>query len=372
MIVESLLEKIDDGIQGRNQGFSTGLDKLDSIIDGVTKQTYYVLFSNSGAGKTSLCLYSFVYRPLMEHLDDDNFRIVYFSLEMAPEMLFAKLLSTYIFEKYNVELSVKKLLSRKKGYTLPKEYYDIVKECIPWMNKVESKILIYDKAVNAKLVYALVSKDLENYGHFETTDKHKTYIPNNKDMVYEVVIDHISLVHPSTGKSLKQEIDDVSKYLLTLRNIAGISPVVIQQANRDQGNVERRKAGVSNFTLNDTKDSGGPVQDSEVVISIYNPHRDRLNSYRGYDISQLGDKFRVITVLKSRYGDSDVEIGVNYFGWINYWKELPKPDDIYDIAKYTNPQYIMNELNNKETDNIEENVVKQKIDNSTPTFKMIM
>ena len=121
MIVDLLYKDIEDGIKGKNQGYSTGLEKLDSIIDGVTKQTYYVLFSNSGAGKTSLCLYSFIYRPLMEHLDDPNFKIVYFSLEMSPVMLLAKLLSTYIFEKYNLELSVKKILSREKGYHLPKK-----------------------------------------------------------------------------------------------------------------------------------------------------------------------------------------------------------------------------------------------------------
>ena len=113
-----------------------------------------------------------------------------------------------------------------------------------------------------------------------------------------------------------------------------------------------------------TKDSGGPVQDAEIVISIYNPNRDRLSTYRGYDITQLGDKFRIISVIKSRYGDSDIEIGVNYFGWINYWKEIPKPDDIYDYIKYTNPQYIID--NNTNKDNIE------KIDNTKPTFKMTL
>ena len=375
--IESLYQKIDEGIEGKNQGYSTGLNKLDSIIDGVTKQTYYVIFSNSGAGKTSLCLYSFIYRPLVDHIDDDNFRIVYFSLEMAPEMLFAKLLSTYIFEHYGIELSVKKLLSRQKGYTLPKKYREIVEECKPWLNKIKKKILIYDKAINAKLVYAIISKDLENYGKFETTEKHKRFIPNSEDLLYEVIIDHISLVHPSPGKSLKQEIDEVSKYLLTLRNIAGISPVVIQQANREQGNIERRKAGVSNFNINDTKDSGGPVQDAEIVISIYNPNRDRLNSYRGYDISQLADKFRIISVLKSRYGDSDVEIGINYFGWVNYWKEIPKPDDIYDYTKYQNPQYILKEIQNTEN-NIDTQDIKKELDNTTqqdnikPKFKMVL
>lgn len=369
MIVDLLYKDIEDGIEGKNQGYSTGLDKLDSIIDGVTKQTYYVLFSNSGAGKTSLCLYSFIYRPLMEHLDDPNFKIVYFSLEMSPVMLLAKLLSTYIFENYNLELSVKKILSREKGYHLPKKYYDIIKECKPWLDKVSKKIDIYDKTTNAKVVYAYVSKDLENFGHFEVSDNHKVYIPNNSDLMYLVIIDHISLVRPSNGNTLKQEIDETSKYLLTLRNIAGISPIVIQQANREQGSMDRRKQGMSGFTINDTKDSGGPVQDAEIVISIYNPNRDRLSTYRGYDIAQLGDKFRIISVIKSRYGDSDVEIGVNYFGWINYWKEIPKPDDIYDYTKYTNPQYIINDI--KDNTNTED-IIKEEDNNNKPTFKIIL
>lgn len=342
MIVESLLSKIEEGRKGKNQGFSTGLEKLESITDGITKQTYTVIFSGSGAGKTSLALYSYVYRPLMEHLDDNKFRIVYFSAEINSDMIFAKLLSTYIYEKYNIQLSVKEILSRRKNYILSDEYYSIIKECVPILEKMESRIEIYDKAINAKIIYAFLSKDLEKYGKFESIGNHKRYIPNNLDMIYEVVIDHISLVTPQPGHSLKQEIDDTSKYLLTLRNIAGISPIVIQQANREQGNAERRRQGGFEYTLLDTKDSGGPVQDAEVVISIYNPFRDRRSDCSGYDINILQDKFRMIAVLKSRYGDSDVKIGVNYFGNINTWKELPLPNDIFNYQKYTTPDYIYN------------------------------
>ena len=32
---------------------------------------FIVLFSNSGSGKSSLALYSFVYKPLMESLEND-------------------------------------------------------------------------------------------------------------------------------------------------------------------------------------------------------------------------------------------------------------------------------------------------------------
>lgn len=43
----------------------------------------------------------------------------------------------------------------------------------------------------------------------------------------------------------------MSSYLVTLREKCGISPVVIQQANREQGNIERFKAGKSAFSIND-------------------------------------------------------------------------------------------------------------------------
>lgn len=50
MISESLLARIDKGREGGNQGFSIGLDKLESVIDGLTQATYYLLFSQTGGG----------------------------------------------------------------------------------------------------------------------------------------------------------------------------------------------------------------------------------------------------------------------------------------------------------------------------------
>ena len=117
MITNSLVHQITLGRSGKNWGLSMGMPKLESIIDGVTKGTYTLLFSGTGSGKTSLALYSYIYRPLVEHLHDDNFKVTYYSLEMSSELLFAKLLCMHIFEEYGVELSTKELLSKEKGYT---------------------------------------------------------------------------------------------------------------------------------------------------------------------------------------------------------------------------------------------------------------
>ena len=347
MIVEKLFQQIDQGRTGYNHGYSTGLPKLDRVIDGVMRQTYTTLFSDSGSGKSSLMQFCYIYRPICESIKnkDDNFFCYLFSLEMNAEMILAKLLATYIFETYHKEISIKQLLSREQNYILSDDDYKIVQKCKPWLKEVEKRLKIYDKGLNADILYSKIMKELERFGHFEETDNHKQFVWNNKQCIFLVVVDHISLLRPVKGRNLKQEIDLTSAELLTLRNIAEISPVVIQQANREQGNMERRKQGMINFSLTDTRDSANPVNDSEIVISILNPFRNRLNSYKDYNITLLRDCFRSITVLKSRYGESDVEIGVNYFGKVNEWKELPLPNEIYDYERYQTPNYIIQDNN---------------------------
>lgn len=354
MISDKLLQEIDRGRLGLNHGTEMGLPKLEGIIDGVSRETYTLILSNSGAGKTSFALYAYVYKPLMQHLDDDDFKILYFSLEMNEVSLYIKLLSIYIFETYGIELSFKKILSREKEYILSEEYYDIVKECLPWINKISEKLEIYDKSVSANKVYAILKSRLENMGKFVESETRMTYIPDNPNLIYNIVIDHIGLIRPANGNDLKREMDLLSSYLVTLREKCGISPVVIQQANREQGNIERFKQGKSAFTINDAKDSGNTVQDCNIMIAIYNPHRDGLKTYKKYNIEQLESNFRSIMVLKNRFGDCDVEVGCNFFGWINYFRELPKPDEIFDYERYTNPNYILADYTPKQEQHTDE------------------
>ena len=352
-IIEEIFEQIDAGRAGANHGYSMGLPKLEGIMDGVTKETYTLILSNSGAGKSSFALYAYVYKPLMEHLDDDDYKVLFFALEMSEWSLYIKLLSIYIFETYGVQLSFKEILSKKKEYILSDEHYELVKECKPWLQKISEKLEIYDKHVNANTVYAILKKRLEKMGRFVETETKMLYIPNNPKLIYTVVIDHIGLVRPRQGNTLKQEIDELSAYLVTLREKCKISPVVVQQANREQGNIERFKQGKSAFTINDAKDSGNTVQDCNIMIALYNPHRDGLKTYKEYSIKDLESNFRSIMCLKNRFGDCDVEVGVNFFGGINYFYELPRPNEIYDYAKYTNPNYLLENSENTRDNSIE-------------------
>lgn len=341
MITESLLEAINRGREGKEQGYNIGLPKLEQVIDGVCKGTYTLIAAESGVGKSSFMLYSYIYRPLMDHLDDGKFRISLFSLEMSADKILAKLLSTYIFEKYGIRLSLKQLLSVQKGFILNDECYNIVKECIPWLKKVESILTIYDKSATANSIYSNILKELESRGHFEETERRKIYHPNDPSIVHLVIIDHLARVFCSPGNTLKQEMDLASKYLYSLKNRCGISPIVIQQMNRGIQSMDRRKEGMVVPLTSDLKDTNSTVEDAEIILAIFDPDKAKLNSHRGYDIKQLDKKFRSIFVLKSRYGESDVEDFIYYDGKCNKWVEMPSSTSINDYGIFENPRWYL-------------------------------
>ena len=65
----------------------------------------------------------------------------------------------------------------------------------------------------------------------------------------------------------------------------------------------------------------------------------------------MQSRFRSITVLKNRYGESDIEVGTTFYGKCGLWKELPKSDEIYDYEKYLTSDYMRDkEILPKETD----------------------
>lgn len=369
--LDDFFAEVDRGREGKNQGIGMGLPKLESIIDGVCPSTYTLIFAGTGNGKSSLALYAYVYRPLMEHLDDEMYRCTYFSLEMTRKTIYARLLSLYIFDTYGIEISPKEIFSRKKNYKLCDAYYEIIKECRPWLEKVRRVVKIYDKTCNSAYIYNKLILEIKKTGKLSVVgsgeDAEISFIPNNPELVHTVVVDHIGLVKAAADK-LKGEIDAVSRTLVQFRNACGISPVVIMQINRGAGDIERRKQGLNNLNLNDIKDSGNPAQDCEVALSIFNPHREHLANYNHYKIDVLEDNFRTITVQKARDGASSVEIAVNFFGRMGYWHEIPKPEEINDYSKYTSPTYILKPQSTEITDTKEED----KETSERSTFKFIL
>ena len=337
MITENLLSQINKGREGRNWGLPMGLPKLEQYIDGVSQGTYTLLFSGSGVGKSSFALYSYVYRPIMDTIDEiDKLQIIYISLEMKAEVLMAKLLSTYIFETYGRNISYKEMLSKTRNTVLSDEDYDLIQQSIPWMQRVESFLTIYDKQLTAGKYNEILIKIAEKNGSFEDIGNRKIYHPKDPDKVVLFVIDHLALVTRTGSNTLKNEMDNVSNLSVYYRNICNFIFLKIMQSNRESANIERRKMDLLEPQRSDIKDSSCMEADCDNMLALYNPFREKLNSYRGYDIKTLNSHFRSVILLKNRYGDGDISIGCSFFGGCNLWHELPRADEINDYEKYTN------------------------------------
>ena len=109
-----------------------------------------------------------------------------------------------------------------------------------------------------------------------------------------------------------------------------------------------------------------------VVLSVFSPHKYKLYKNKKYNIKILEQSFIGLFLLKSRFGTSDIMIPMNFLGDISHYIEMPKPEEIYDWERYTNPNYLLikkeelkeEQLNDKdEIDNIDN--IKQ---NSKFTF----
>lgn len=334
MITERLFKSIYRGKQGLNKGIPTGIPKLDRVTFGIQRRYHYTIGGDQGAGKSTFALYSYIYRPLVEALKENyeiNFLI--FSFELSSEVLFAKLLSLDLYENYGLEISYEKILSFTD--IIDDKTLKIIEERKFWLAKAEKLISIVDKSVSPEYVDTVLRMWFCKFGKFiPGPDDSEVYMPNNPNQYSIVLTDHIRLTE-SKG-DVKTTIDDLCKKQIHYRNTCEGTFINVQQLNRGFKAMDRRAGGTYQMIqLDDFDSSSASTQASEVVIAIFYPAREKMSKCEGYDIRQLQDSIRILQLIKNRFGKSDKNVGVNFFGSIGLWRELPKPEEINDYEPYT-------------------------------------
>ena len=291
-------------------------------------------------------LWALIYKPLIAFLNGvcverDPYWII-FNLEMTQPQVYAKLVSMYIFDKYGVQLRFKEMFSRGKDCILTEEKFDLIKECSNFIDILDQRIKCFDGNLTEEIYVKTLSNELRRFGHWDKG----IFIANNPKQILGVVVDHMSLVKATLGRTKKDEMDAISRSSVILRNTTKImSPIHVAQFNRSAGSDERLKQAMQDPTSNDFKDSGSLYEDSQVVLALHSPHKFKLSSYRKYDIKTLEQCFIAVFLLKSRFGTSDIFVPMGFYGDCSHYIEIPKPDEIYDYEKYKDPYWILNKDN---------------------------
>lgn len=276
---------------------------------------------------------------------------IFFNLEMGEEQILAKLLSIYLYETYGEIISFKEIFSRGKGVILSDDKYDLIQKCRPILELFQDRIIFHSGALNHDSYKRTLEKDLKMFGTF----KEGKYYPFNSEQIVGVIIDHMNLIGAYGGNDKKTEMDTISKLSVYYRNGCKIlSPIHVMQLNRNSYGQERLKQGLQEPDESDFKDSGSILEDSMIALLMFSPTKARLSSHNKYDIKTLGSNYRSLKCIKNRFGEADIAAGLGFYGNIGIFKELPKPEEIYDYERYKYPDWCLDD--NKEPDNVNINM----------------
>lgn len=318
--------------------YDIGMPKLMKYCDGVRKGVATVIGATSGSGKTTMALYCYVYRPIMDCIERNSrdLKIIIFCLELKDSDTMSKLMSMYLYEKYGIEMSLRDLYSFSGP--ISNERMKIIDEAEGMMEKIES----YIKFVEGDLTVSNLTVYLGRYfGKIGVFTEKGQYLPNpgTENLVSEVLIDHLGEVTCEGRQTPKDAQDGIVNVLKKYKNLCGLSSVVLQQINRMASTTDRRTK-FPGLELNDLKSTGCAAEKADNVIGLYNPYREKLKTIGGYDVSKLKQCLRLVQVLKNRYGISDLTIGAGFYGAASIIAEIPKGEDITDYDRYLTPKWI--------------------------------
>ncbi len=344
IIFDKLLTQIDRGREGLNVGLENGFDRLNTYLFGIQKSTYYTIGGETGSGKSSLALNSFVYCPYVGLQDKSKLRILYLSFELPKEELLGKLVSRHLYERYGIIADINELLSRGK-HRLTAEVYKAVIETRNFFEEFEDHFFVVDSALGVDQIDETLGKFTSTFGTYKQEKvsnkdgfevEQVRYTPYNPDLHMIVILDHAGKI-PGGGGAKKNVIDAVSEQFVQYRNCTGMIPVMINQLNRDNSDVQRQKMGQVDPKLTDWKDTGCVTEDCNVALAVFNPKRHNIDTHHGYDIGILRDRYRSVSILKNRYGGDGKYLGMAYYGEIGKFIELPNMMTQNDYERFGSP-----------------------------------
>lgn len=341
---DDALSEIDRGLLGLNTGIPHGYERLRHYIPDIQRATYYLVGAESSIGKTAYIDNTFIYTPyeyIKSNLNANNkkLKIFCYSFEISKNRKIIKGIARNLFLKYNLLLDVNYILSRGKN-RIAKEHYDLVLSERKYFEELEDILVIYDVSENPTAINKTIRAYCESVGKIEVDPKtnRRVYKPNNPDEDVYVIIDHYGLTKSESGLNKKQLIDRLSgEYLVNLRNLYGISPIMISQFNRDISSTDRLNLSQLEPKPSDFKETSNTFEDCDICLALFSPFRHKVKDYYNYDILKLRDRFRGLSILKNRDGAANISIGLNFIGEVGYFRELPRADQmtLQDYIKYT-------------------------------------
>jgi hypothetical protein len=350
---QNLKTRRDRILSGKINCIPWGLPRFEKESPGVEQGKYYLVTANSKVGKTQIADWLFLYNTVQQILDrglNIKLKVFYFSLEMSKEEKMLACFANILYLKEGLRISPVDLKSTRAEKVLSEEVLEVLLKYKPYFDKILESVEFIDDIRHGFGMYNLVRKYALANGKIhkrkieidgEITEVEDFYEPNDPDEYVIIMIDHISLISTEKRNGVQMSLHESmtilsSEYLLKLRNRFRYIPVVIQQQAAAQESVENKKANKLKPSLDGLADNKLIGRDANLIIGLFSPFRHEIPDYLGYDVTFFKDNLRFLEILGGREGGGGTTCPLYFDGAVNYFKELPLPDDTKAMSTVCN------------------------------------
>lgn len=385
-VLKTINERRDRILSGGINCIPFGLPRFEEVLPGIEKSTLTYITASTKVGKTKIADFLYVYRPLffaMKNPDKLKIKIIYFTWEMSIEEKYLSFIShlLWILSDFKIRVDPKALISTKAGSPLPqnildiltsdtyKQYFKFFEDHVIFIDSIRNPYGVYkfckDYALNNGTQY-YKTIDILNNSTGEIVEQRQVddyYIQDDPEEYRILIVDHMALLTPEKGSSLRESMVDLSsKYFLTLRNKYHFTIVgVVQQAMAQESN-ENMRLGKLKPTVDGIGEAKIIARDCNIMLGVFSPFRYGIRDYEGYDITKFKDNIRFLELVISRSGGAGTICPLFFDGATDYFAELPLPNDpkllhvykLLDRVRSTKLIYYLQHFN-KRRDNNESN-----------------
>lgn len=350
MILDKIEKNREDYLNGKLKCIPFNLDRLNKIVPGIIKGSLDCITANSSVGKTQITKKLYVYDAIKFAIDNNiDLKILYFGLEESEDEFDYALLSYLVHTNLRIRSNITDFSSFIDAY--PQEYINQIKESnVPELFKqYKSYVTFYESVYNSWGIYLTIRNFAKSRGKFyqgntllsddafanSQNPAYSKYVPNNPDEFVICIIDHVSeLVLQKDEPKLKDAIDNLVRHMrLYVTKLIKYNVLCVHQQDSSQESVDNKKENYMKPKLQGLGDSKTVGRAYVNIFGLFDPKRYNMATYKSYDLNRLDRNFRVLNIIKQRYGSVGEEVPLFFDGKVTHIKTLPKADDYENMDK---------------------------------------
>ena len=314
------LEYIKGRLDNNITSYPISLEKLNDFLGGISEEEMYLLFGTTGSSKSKLAIKLFVI-DLIEYCfnnKDKDIFIYYITLELSAVEIYLNIFCHLLHKKtgkyYSVQYFKNKLTKRKLDLSV----FDEFKLVEDWLKVLDEKVMIIDHLRTPTDIYNGLKKHLDTiHGELVKEGSKLVYKKKNPKKLIGVIVDTINAFKNERNMSkyetielwcsnyCKQELKMLYKCFILSIQQADKSSTTTLYSNKGERVEDKFIPTVENLQHNkSTSDS------HTCVVSIFNPSRHKIASFENYDITEIGNNFRRLTILKNSHGSENISVDI--------------------------------------------------------------